>query len=51
LEKNARQVKKIGKPLMRQIRKPLVKKVEVKKKVLTQEQENELKYIGLQISK
>ena len=36
---------------MRQINKPLVKKVEVKKKVLSPDQEDELKYIGLQISK
>jgi len=47
LEKNARKIKKIGKPMMRAIAKPPVKKVEVKKKELTEDQLNEVKYIGL----
>ena len=37
--------------MMRQIDKPKVKKVEIKKKSLTCEQIDEIKYIGLQISK
>jgi hypothetical protein len=41
-EKNARKIKKIGKPLMQASEKPKVKKIEVKKKKLTEEQEAEL---------
>jgi hypothetical protein len=40
-------VKKIGKPMMCASYKPPMKKLEVKKKVLTEEQENEIKYIGM----
>jgi len=46
-DKNSRKIKKIGKPLMRAIDKPPVKKVEVKKKTLTEDQVAEIKYIGL----
>jgi len=46
-DKNARKIRKIGKPLMQAINKPPVKKVEVKKKTLTEDQAAEIKYIGL----
>jgi hypothetical protein len=37
--------------MMRAIAKPPVKKVEVKKKVLTDDQLDEIKFLGMQISK
>ena len=41
-EKNARKIKKIGKPMMMASEKPSLKKIEVKKKELTEDQEAEL---------
>ena len=46
-EKEGKKVKKIGKPLMRKIDAPAVKKVEVKKKQLTEDQMDTLNYLGL----
>lgn len=42
-----KKTKKIGKPLMRAIYKKPVEKVEIKKQELTEDQKNEIKYIGL----
>jgi len=46
--KNNRNVKKVGKPAMKRIYAPPVKKLEVKKKVRTEEEEDLLNYLGIE---
>lgn len=49
-DKDNKNIKKIGKPMMKRIYAPPVKKLEVKKKVLTEEEEDTLNYLGIQLS-
>jgi hypothetical protein len=46
-DKDNKQIKKVGKPMMKRIYAPPVKKLEVKKKVLTEEEEDTLNYLGI----
>lgn len=48
-DKNNKNIKKVGKPAMRRIHAKRVKKVEVKKKTLTEEEEDTLNYLGIQL--
>lgn len=46
-DKDNKKIKKIGKPMMNRVYAPPVKKLEVKKKVLTEEEEDTLNYLGI----
>ena len=50
-KKDARNVKKVGKPVMCRMYAPPVKKQEVKKKMRTEEEEDCLNYLGVEFSK
>ena len=50
-KKDARNVKKVGKPMMQRMSAPAVKKLEVKKKIRTEEEEDCLNYLGVEFSK
>ena len=49
-DKKNKNIKKVGKPAMKRMYAPPVKKLEVKKKVLTEEEEDTLNYLGIQLS-